>query len=88
MHGLVCLVSTLMLIRSEAVYTGRKIHDSTTAAAMGMENYTTSTPKQVHPYVPIVSHDQLEVYSNRPKNSDQVCSLSSAMAQLCVKTTA
>ena len=49
-----------------------------------MKDFPVSTPKQVHSYGPkMVSRDQLEVYSNKPNNSDQVYILSYAIAQFC-----
>ena len=63
MHGLVCLVSTLMLIYLEAVRIGCQFYDGTAVAA-AIEDCPTNTPKQVHSYGPIVSQDQLMDYFN------------------------
>ena len=46
----------------------------------GVRTFSEQHPKQVHSDGPIVSHGQLEVYSNEPNSSDSVCGLSSAMA--------
>ena len=51
----------------------------------GKWNISQLTPqKQVYFNEPIVSYDQLGVYSNIPNSLESVCSLSSAMVQSCI----
>ena len=69
MYAFVYLVSTLMLIRLEAVI-GCQFHDGTTVTVAVMEDCPTNTTKQVHSYGPIMSLDQLGVYPNKPINPD------------------